>query len=95
LLYQIPATYTPQEKYLMYLYTNTLLVHLGFVLNKKGPKTLHEAYNMAMQIEENISLSKGKHIFSLGTKINDPKDTSYTLSLERLVSLGTFTVDFQ
>jgi hypothetical protein len=50
---------------------------------------------MAMQIKENISLSKGKHIFSLGTKINDPKDTSYTLSLERLVSLGTFTANFQ
>jgi hypothetical protein len=95
LLYQIPATYTPEEKYLVYLYTNALLVHLGFVLNKKGPKTLHEAYDMAMQIEANISLSKGKHIFSLGTKINDPRDTSDTLSLERLVSLGTFTANFQ
>jgi hypothetical protein len=73
LLYQIPETYTPKEKYLVYLYTNALLVHLGFLLNKKGPKTLHEIYNMAIQIEANISLSKGKHIFSLGTKINDPK----------------------
>jgi hypothetical protein len=95
LLYQISATYTLEEKYLVYLYTNALLGHLGFVLNKKGPKTLHEAYNMAMQIEANISLTKGKHVFSLGTKIDDPKDTSDTLSLERLVSLGTFTVDFQ
>jgi len=82
LLYQIPASYYPEDKYLVYLYTNALLVHLGFLLNKKGPKTLHKAYNMVMQIEANISLSKGKHIFSLGTKINDPKGTSDTLSLE-------------
>jgi len=34
-------------------------------------------------------------MFSLWTKINDPKDTSKTLSLERLVSLRTFTLDFQ
>jgi hypothetical protein len=95
LLYQIPATYTPEEKYLVYLYTNALLVHLGFLLSKKRPKTLNEAYSMAIQIEANISLSKGKHIFSLGTKIDDPKDTSDTLSLEKSVSLGAFTVDFQ
>jgi len=95
LLYQIPETYTPKENHLVYLYTNALLVHLGFLLNKKGPKTLHEIYNMVIQIEANISLSKGKHIFSLGTKINDPKDTSDTLSLVRSVSLEAFTTDFQ
>jgi hypothetical protein len=95
LLYQILATYTPEEKYLMYLYTNALLVHLGFLLSMKRPKTLNEAYNMAIQIEANISLSEGKHIFSLGTKINDPKDTSDTLSLEKSVYLGASTADFQ
>ena len=35
------------------------------------------------------------HIFPLGTKFNDPENTSDTLSLEKLVSLETFTVDFQ
>jgi hypothetical protein len=40
-------------------------------------------------------LSKGEHTFFLGTKINDPEGTPATLSLERLVSLETFTVDFQ
>jgi hypothetical protein len=95
LLYQIPRDHYPEDKYLVYLFTNALLVHLGFLLSKKRPKTLYEAGNMAMQIEANIFLSKEEHIFSLGTKINDPEDTSDTLSLERLVSLETFTVDFQ
>jgi hypothetical protein len=54
LLYQIPRNHHPEDKYLVYLYTNALLVHLGFLLSKKRPKTLYEAYNMAVQIEENI-----------------------------------------
>jgi hypothetical protein len=95
LLYQIPGNHHPEDKYLLYLFTNALLVHLGFLLSKKRPKTLNEAYNMAMRIEVNLSLSKGKHIFSLGTKISDPKPTPNNLGLERLVSLKTFTVDFQ
>jgi hypothetical protein len=66
---------------------------LSFLLNKKGPKTLTEAHNMAMRIEVNLSLSKGKHFSSLWTKIND--DTSDTLSLIKLVSLETFTADSQ
>jgi hypothetical protein len=39
---------------------------------------------MAIDIEENISLSKEEHLF-----------TQNTLSLERLVSLKTFTNNFQ
>jgi hypothetical protein len=95
LLYQIPRSHHLGDKYLVYLYTNALLVHLGFLLNKKGPKTIYDAYYMARQIEENISLSKGKHIFSLGTKVDDPKGTPNTLSLERLFTLETFNVNFQ
>jgi hypothetical protein len=95
LLYQIPRDHYPKDKYLVYLFTNALLVHLGFLLSKKRPKTLYEACNMAMQIKENIFLSKGENTFSLGTKINDLEDTSNTLSLERLVSLETFAADFQ
>jgi hypothetical protein len=45
---------------------------------------------MARKIEENISLSKVKHVFSLGTKVDDPKGTPDTLSLERLISLDIF-----
>jgi broad specificity phosphatase PhoE len=65
LLYEIPRSHHPGDKYLVYLYTNALLVHLGFLLNKKEPKTIYDAYYMAKQIEENVSLSKGKHISSL------------------------------
>jgi hypothetical protein len=84
LLFQIPGSHRPEDKYLVYLYTNALLVHLGFPLSKKGPKTLHEAHNMAREIEANISLSNERHLF-----------TPDALSLERLVSLETFTDNFQ
>jgi hypothetical protein len=90
LLYQIPRSHYPKDKYLVYLYTNALLVHLGFLLNKKRPKTLHEAHNMAVQIEEHISLSKRKHIFPLGTKVDDPNSTPDTFNLEKLLSLDIF-----
>jgi hypothetical protein len=70
-------------------------VHLGFLLNKKGPKKINDSYYMDMRTKENISLSKGKHIFSLGTKVDDPKSTPDILILERLVSIDAFTFDFQ
>jgi hypothetical protein len=91
LLYQIPKSHCPEDKYLVYLYTNALLGNLSFLLNKKGPKILAEAHNMAMQIEVNLSLSKEKHSSSLWTKINE--DTSDTLSLKKLVSLEAFSAD--
>jgi hypothetical protein len=50
---------------------------------------------MVVQIEENIFLSRVKNVFSPGNKINGHEDTSDTLSLKKLVSLETFTVDFQ
>jgi hypothetical protein len=84
ILYQIPESHHPEDKYIIHLYTNALLVHLGFPLSKKGPRTLNEAHNMATRIEQNISLSEVRHLF-----------TSGTLSVESLVSLETFTVDFQ
>jgi hypothetical protein len=50
---------------------------------------------MALEIEENIFLSRIKNVFSLGSKINDYEDTSGTFNLEKLVSLETSTADFQ
>jgi hypothetical protein len=38
LLYQIPRSHHLGNKYLIYLYTNALLVNLGFLLNKRGQK---------------------------------------------------------
>jgi hypothetical protein len=81
LLYQIPESHRPKEKYLVYLYTNGLQGHLSFLLNKKNPKTLAEAHSMAIQIEKNLFLS--------GTNAMD------TLSWIRLVSLETFAEDPQ
>jgi len=60
------------------------LAHLGFPLSKRAPRTLYEAHNMATRIEQNISLSKIRYLF-----------TSGTLSRESLVALENFIVDFQ
>jgi hypothetical protein len=84
LLYQIPRSHCLEDKYLVYLYTNALLGHLSFLLYKKGLKTLAKSHNMAMRIEVNLSLSKGKHFSSLGTKINNPEDT---LKIPRTLSV--------
>jgi hypothetical protein len=58
LLYQIPQSHRPEEKYLAHLYTNGLQGHLSFLLSKKNPKTLAQAHRMAIRIEENLSLTK-------------------------------------
>jgi hypothetical protein len=76
LLYQIPRGHRPEEKYLVYLYTNGLQVHLSFLLNKKKPKTFAEAHDMAIQIEKSLFMTR--------------TDAMDTLSLIKLVSLKTF-----
>jgi hypothetical protein len=81
LLYQIPQSHRPEEKYLVYLYTNGLQGHLSFLLSKKNPKTLAEAHNMAIQIEKSLSLTR--------TNAMD------ILSLIKLVSHGNFVEDTQ
>ena len=83
LLYQIPESHRPKDKYLVYLYTNGLLAHLSFLLNKKSPETLTKAHNMAIRIKMNLSL----------TRTNDR--TMDTLSLIKLVSFENFTDDPQ
>jgi hypothetical protein len=37
ILYLIPESHYPEDKYITHLYINALLVHLGFPLSKKGP----------------------------------------------------------
>jgi hypothetical protein len=59
LLQQIPRSHHPEDKYLIYLYTNALLVQLGFLLSEKGTRTIQEDYHMVIQIEANISFFKG------------------------------------
>jgi len=84
ILYQIPLSHHPKEKYLFYLYTHALLVHLGFPLSKRGPRILNEAHSMDARIDKNISLSKIQYLF-----------TSGTLSMEIVVALNNFIVNFQ
>jgi hypothetical protein len=81
LFYQIPESHRPEGKYLVYLYTNGLQGHLSFLLNKRNPKTLAEAHNMAIQIEKNL-LSSGINAFTMDA-----------LSLMKLVSHKTFVED--
>jgi hypothetical protein len=58
-------------------------VHLGFPLSKRGPRTLNEAHSMATIIEQNISLSEIRYLF-----------TSGSLSREIVVSLENIIFDF-
>jgi hypothetical protein len=55
LLYQILRSHCLEDKYLVYLYTNALLGHLSFLLNKKDPKTLTKAYNMVYYFSRGVS----------------------------------------
>jgi hypothetical protein len=84
MLYQIPESHHPEDKYLVHLYTHVLWAHLGFPLSKRSPSTLKEAYNMTARIEKNISLSEIRYLLTAGT-----------LSMESLFSLENFIVDFQ
>jgi hypothetical protein len=68
---------------------------LAFLLSKKGPRTIQEAYHMTIQIEAIISLLKKEHLFTPETKVDDPKDAPDALSLERLVFLEIFVNKFQ
>jgi hypothetical protein len=65
-LYQIPASHRPKEEYVVHIYTHAILAHLGLPLSKRAPKTLDEAYGMAKRIEQNISPSGIKDLFTSG-----------------------------
>jgi hypothetical protein len=65
-LYHIPEGHRPKNKYVLHLYTHALLAHLGFPLSKRSPSTLDEAYGMAKEIEQNISLSGINDLFTSG-----------------------------
>jgi hypothetical protein len=84
MLYQIPESHHPEERYLVHLFTRALLGYLSFPLDKRAPRTLDEAYNMSARIEEKISLSEIRCLF-----------TSGTLNRESLFALENFIVDFQ
>jgi hypothetical protein len=83
-LHQIPASHRPKQEYVVHLYTHAILAHLGLPLRRRAPKMLNEAYGMAKEIEQNISSSGIKDLF-----------TSGTLTMESLYSHENLADDFQ
>ena len=55
MLYQIPESHHPEERYLVHLFTRPLLRYMSFPLDKITPRTLNEAYYMVVVIEKRIS----------------------------------------
>jgi hypothetical protein len=49
-LFQIPKIHHPEDEYVVHLYMDALLVHLGFILSKRGPRMHHEVHSMAARI---------------------------------------------
>jgi hypothetical protein len=84
MLYQIPESHHPEERYLVHLFTRALLGYLSFPLDKITPRTLDEAYYMAAVIEEKISLFDIRCLFTLST-----------LNGESLFTLESFIIDLQ
>jgi hypothetical protein len=84
MLYHIPESHHPEERYLVHLFTCALLGYLSFPLNEIAPRTLDEAYYMAAVIEHKISS------FDIGGL--------FTLSIvngENLFTLESFVIDIQ
>jgi hypothetical protein len=84
MLYQIPESHHPEERYLVHLFTRALLGYLSFPLDKITPRTLDEAYYMAAVIEEKISSFDIGCLFTLST-----------LNGENLFTLESFIIDLQ
>jgi hypothetical protein len=84
MLYQIPESHHPEERYLVHLFTRALLGYLSFPLDKITPRTLDEAYYMAAVIEEKISSFDIGCLFTLST-----------LNGESLFTLESFIIDLQ
>jgi hypothetical protein len=84
LLYQIPESHHPEERYLVHLFTRALLGYLSSPLDKATPRTLDEAYYMAAMIEEKISSFDIGCLFTLST-----------LNGESLFTLESFIIDLQ
>jgi hypothetical protein len=84
MLYQIPESHHPEERYLVHLFTRALLGYLSFPLDKITPRMLDEAYYMAAVIEEKISSFDIGCLFTLST-----------LNGESLFTLESFIIDLQ
>jgi hypothetical protein len=79
MLQQLPRTYRPRPRFLIFLYIRELSRESEFMLDKRGPRSIQEAYDMATKVESNISASKEEQSFVLEVKIVEPKDTPIIL----------------
>jgi hypothetical protein len=71
LLQQIPRSHCPEDRYLDYLYTNALLVNLGFLLSKKGQEQskklitwLYKSSKISSYSRENTSLLQESNLMT-------------------------------
>jgi hypothetical protein len=60
---------------------------IGFLIRDKAPRTIQEAYDMAMVVEASISSSKEEQSCVPKVNIGDPKNTPYIP--KRIPSLET------
>jgi hypothetical protein len=79
---QLPRIHCHVFEFPLVIYIRAFLGKSIFFLDKRIPRTIQEAYDMATKVEDNISSSKVEHLFVLQVNIDDPKDTLETISLE-------------
>jgi hypothetical protein len=84
---QLPRRHRHVSEFFLVMYIRAFSGQSKFILDTRSPRTIQEAYDMAMEVEANISSSKVERLFSPQVKIDDPKGTLETLSLERIMSL--------
>jgi hypothetical protein len=85
-------TYRLGPQFLIFHYIRAFSGQSGFLLDKKGPRSIKEAYDMATEVKANISSSKEEQSFVPEVKIGEPKDTPYIL--KRIAFLETFVEEF-
>jgi hypothetical protein len=74
LLQQIPVCHHPSHDFLLFIYTRAFMGQIIFPIKDKAPRTIHEIYNMATEIEANTSSFK-EQSFVPEVKACDPRDT--------------------
>jgi hypothetical protein len=55
---QLPRTHHPGTQFLIFLYIRAFSGQSEFMLDKNGPRSIQETYDMATKVEANISSSK-------------------------------------
>jgi hypothetical protein len=72
LLQQIPVSHHLSHDFLLFLYTKAFTGQISFPIKDEAPRTIQEVYNMATEIEANISSFK-EQSFVPEVKVCEPK----------------------